>query len=418
MKRLILLFLLVTTAASAQQSYVYDDKAYIPAIKSVQLYPLGKEGVLPVVALRSTEQLLLSFDDISGQSRNLNYTIEHCDSQWQPSRISSSEYLQTFTEDRLTNYRYSAGVRQKYVHYEQIFPNQNITPKLSGNYLLKVYEYDATKPILTRRFYVVNSRVSISGDVVVSPNTALRETNQKLNFQLDYGNLMVQNPYSDIRVLVTQNARPQPSAWNVKPNFVRGQQLIYNDVSTNDFPGGNEFRHFDTRSLRLNSDRIDRIYRDTANIVMLLTDHPRDKVNFTFQYDNNGKFFIFNQDGRDSRTDADYAYIYFSLAANKTSKDGSVYIVGQFNNYQLNAESKLEFDDLSNRFYTRLYLKQGVYDFEYVWVDAATNKPDLTYLEGNHFETENDYQLLVYYKPAGARWEELVGYRVLNTGKK
>jgi hypothetical protein len=200
---------------------------------------------------------------------------------------------------------------------------------------------------------------------------------------------------------------------NTRPAYVRGTQLIYNDLNTNDLPGGNEFRHVDLRSLRLNSDRVDHIYRDTANTVMLLTDHARERPDYTFQYDNDGKFFIFNQEGRDSRTDGDYAHVYFTLAANKTDREGAAYLVGQFNSYRLDADSKMEFDKVSNRFYTNQFLKQGVYDFEYVWVDASTKKPDETLLEGSHFETENEYQLLVYYRPAGARWDELVGYRLL-----
>ena len=75
------------------------------------------------------------------------------------------------------------------------------------------------------------------------------------------------------------------------------------------------------------------------------------------------------------------------------------------------------FDANSNRYLLSLLLKQGVYDYQYVWVDK-TGKPDYTALEGSHFETENDYQLLVYYKPPGARWEELIGYQVLNSAKK
>jgi hypothetical protein len=182
--------------------------------------------------------------------------------------------------------------------------------------------------------------------------------------------------------------------------------------------GLNEFRHFDTRSLKLNSDRISHIYRDTANTVVLLTDPTLDQPNYTFYYDNDGNFYIINSDGGDSRTDADYAHMYFSLASTKPTGDGSAYIVGQFNNYRLDENSKLDYDAVKNRFYTHLFLKQGVYDYAYVWVPNSTNKPDNTFFEGSHFETENDYQILVYYHPAGARWTELVGYRRLNTANK
>jgi hypothetical protein len=409
-----LLLLFITLKTTAQQALVYNDMVYRPDIKSIQFSVVGKESSFPVINLRSGEQLMLAFDDLRGNTRNYNYTIEHCDAQWNSSNLSPTEYLQSFTEDRLTDYRYSSATRQKYVHYELLLPNQTIAPKIAGNYLLKVYENsDQSQPIITRRMYVLGSKVSVFGQISPSPNTTLRETNQKINFQLDYGGLTVQNPYNDIRTLIMQNARSQTGIMNARPAQIRGTQLIYNDVTTNDFPGGNEFRHFDTRSLLTNSERIGHIYRDTVNTVILLTDYSRDKPGYTFEYDNNGKFFVYTQDSRDPRTEADYAHVYFNLATNKTIRDGTPYIVGQFNNWRINAESKMKYD--GGRFYTDLFLKQGVYDYAYVWVDQSNN-PDYTMLEGNHFETENDYQLLVYYRPVGARWDELVGYKLLNNG--
>lgn len=411
------LITLITQGAAAQQTIVYDDMVYRHEIASVQFNVVGKDGSFPIINLRGNDQVMLAFDDLSARSRTFNYTIEHCDAQWNPSRLSPAEYLQSFTEDRIMDYRYSSNTRQKYIHYELTLPNQNISPKISGNYLLKVYEDgDQSKPVLTRRLYVLGSRVSAFAEIVPSPNTMLRETNQKINFQLDYGGLNVQNPYNDIKVFVMQNARTQTGQMNTRPANIRGTQLIYNDVNTNDFPGGNEFRHFDTRSLLLNSERVGHIYRDTAVTITLLADYPRDKPAYSFEYDNNGKFFILNQDGRDPRTDADYAHMYFTLATTKSDKEGSVYIVGRFNNYQLAPANKMEYDKLSGRFYLNLFLKQGVYDYAYVWVDTATHKANDSVFEGDHFETENDYQILIYYRPISARWDELVGYRLLNNG--
>lgn len=418
MKKLfyLLIFTFITFQTFAQTPY--NNNVYNPAIKSVEFYNTQKQGSFPVIALGSDEKVLLGFDDLRGGSRNYYYTIEHCDTRWNSSSLSTAEYLQSFQDDRMYDYSYSSGTFQKYTHYEIKLPNNNIAPKISGNYVLKVYEDgDQTKLVLTRRFYVLGKRVSIAADVVASPNTQSRQTNQKINFTIDYTGLPVQNPSADVRAFVMQNARTETGILNTQPTYVRGSALIYNDIAINDFPGRNEFRLFDTRTLKLNSQHIARIIKDTANNVILLADPVRNSPDYILLYDNNGKFFVLNQDGRDPRTDADYAHMYFSLAGSTPGSTGSPYIIGSFNDYRPDDQSKLTLGD-DGKYHASLFLKQGVYDYEYVWVDNKTKKADDVPLEGSHFETENDYQILVYYRPPAARWDELVGFRELNSVKK
>lgn len=409
-----LIFLFIAQRSFAQATYT--NSVYRPEIKSVEFYKVDRQAsVFPAIALNSDEQVVLGFDDLKGGSRTLSYTIEHCDANWNSSNLSPAEYLQSFMDDRIFNYTYSTATFQKYTHYEIKLPNQNIAPKISGNYVLKVYEDgDLNKMILTRRMYVIGSKVSVGGTIASSNIVSARRTNQKVNFTVNYGGLNIQNPNRDIRVFVMQNARPETGKMNNVPTYIRGTQLVYNDVNINDFAGRNEFRHFDTRSLKLNSERISKIYRDTANTVVLLGDPSRDRPNYTLLYDNDGKYYVINQDGRDSRIDADYAHMYFNLGTTKNPADGAPYILGQFNDYKIDENSRLQYDD-HGRYYTNLLLKQGVYDYIYVWVNNATRQANDTVLEGNYFETENEYQLLVYYRPAGARWEELVGYSMLTT---
>lgn len=411
-----LTLLFLAPAASAQSNIQYTDHTYRASIKSVECYNTSKQGSFPIIPLRGNEQLQLAFDDLEGRSRSYYYTLEHCDAQWNPSRLSPAEYLQSFMEDRIMNYSYSSGTVQKYIHYEVKLPNQNIIPKIAGNYLLKVYEdADMGKIIITRRVYISGSAVGINAEVVPSNNVSLRANNQKVNFDIAYAGLNVQNPYNDIKAVVMQNGRPETAQLNTHPTYIRGTQLIYNDFNINDFAGGNEFRHFDTRTLKLNSEHIVRIFKDTANTVLLAADESRNQTAYLFQYDINGSFYILNQDGRDASTDGDYAHVYFNLAVKGNLPEGDIYLTGKFNNYETSEDSKLTFDATRNRYTAQLLLKQGVYDYQYVLVNAATQKPDSRPLEGSYFETENDYQILVYYRPPGSRWEELVGYKAIKS---
>lgn len=411
---ILLLFITINTRAQTP----YNNFVFDAAIKSVAFYNAAKEGSFPIITLKSNEQVQLAFDDLRGGRRNYSYTLEHCDSQWNPSNINISDYLQGFREDRITDYAYSTSTVQKYTHYEVKLPNDNIIPKIAGNYVLKVYEdSEPTKILLTRRLYIMAGKVTIAADVVASSNVSLRPTNQKLNITVSYAGMQLQNPNSDIRVLVMQNERNETAQLNIQPTYVRGNQLVYNDVNIFDFAGRNEFRHFDTRTFKLRSDHVGQVYRDTAYTVVLLGDPNRNLPNYSFLYDNDGRFYILNQDGTNPRRDADYAHIYFTLAANKTPAEGNAYVVGKFNDYRIDNRSKMDYDPTKGRFFTEQFLKQGVYDYVYVWVDKSGKASDVP-LEGSYFETENEYQVLVYYRPPNARWEELVGYRMLVTQKK
>lgn len=418
MKKLYALILALSGALSSFAQTPYTNNVFNQTVKSVEFYNTSKVGSFPVINLNTAEQLLLAFDDLRGGYHNYYYTIEHCDNKWNSSGLSTGFYLQSYQDDRIIDYFYSTNTMRKYTHYELKFPNENIKPKISGNYVLKVYEDgDQNKMILTRRLYVLGSRVSVAADVVTPNLVQLRQTGQKVNVQVNYGGLVVQNPNSDMRVVVMQNERSETAQTNIAPTYVRNGQLIYNDIAINNFAGRNEFRRFDTRTLKLNSQRIARIYRDTAYSVVLLTEPVRNNPDYLFEFDNDGRFFILNQDGNDARRDADYTYVYFSLAPGNLPSQGAVHLIGQFNNYRIDERSKLEFDAGAGRYIGKQLLKQGVYDYEYTWVDNAGKADDVP-IEGTHFETENEYQVMVYYRPPSARWDELVGYRLLSTAKK
>jgi hypothetical protein len=406
-----LLFLLVTTVHSlfAQQQFNYQNTVYLPQVKTVQCYNSQKEQSMPVINLKTNEQLVFSFDDLDGGTKDYSYTIEHCTSDWKPSGLSTIDYLNTFANDRITDYRYSFNTLQKFTHYELKLPNAQVSPKISGNYLLKVYlDDDLNQPVVSQRFYVLESQVNVGIEVVPSTQVALRSTNQKINFSI-FHTAAIQNPFTDIKAVVMQNGISATAIVNSKPNAIKPGVLVYNDVQQNDFKAGNEFRKFDTRSIRYKTENVQAIVRDTAIQVLLFPDQPS-SGKYANQFDENGNFFIRNQDGRDDITDSDYSNVLFTLNAEPMGRKGDVFVVGGFNNYAMDESSKMAYDAVGKRYSRSLKLKQGLYDYKYFWKDKATGQIDDTLFEGSFFEAENSYQVFVYYKRPGSRWEELIGY--------
>lgn len=410
----------IQIATAQDRQFVYDNKVYVPAIRTVQCYNTKKEQSLPVIALNSSEQLSFSFDDLQGGSKIYAYTLEHCTSDWKPSRISVLDYLDGISEDRITDYKYSFGTLQKFTNYSINLPNSQIRPKISGNYLLKVYEDGKpNEAVISQRIYIVDSQVGIGVNITASNQVSQRFSNQKLDFTITHP-MPIQNPVQDLKVVVMQNFIPQTAITNTRPAFVRPGSLVYNEITANDFQAGNEFRKFDTRSLRYKAENVANIVKDTANNVTLFLDPNGNTINARYSngFDENGSFFIRNQDGRDQNTDSDYAHVAFSLAATPPNNNGDAYIVGRFNNYTLNNGSKMTYDAARRRFQTDIFLKQGVYDYKYIWFDKSTGKTDQAAFEGSFFETENTYQIFVYYRRPGARWEEMIGFTNVSTAKR
>lgn len=393
---------------SPKQELTYDDNTYLPVIRSVQFYPAGKENELPVYPIDGSSALLLTFDDLRADVRNYYFGIEHCDKDWTPSRATVLDYVNGFNEDRIEDFTASKGTFQPYTRYSASFPSNNTKPKLAGNYILKVYEdADKQRLILTRRFYVVNNLVNIAAQIQNSLQVDKRLSNQKLNVTLTTA-LTIANPQRDLSVLVMQNQRPDYMMRLQTPNFSGNNEFKYTDRETLDFKGNNEFRFVDLRSFRVASERMKTILIDSLPTVALYTDEDLHANSYASTFDENGRFYLRNRDLNDEDIDGDYATVNFSLKTERET-NGAIYLVGGFNNYQRRAENKMHYDEASHLWKLSIPLKQGLYDYAYIFEDERGGL-QTDYFSGSHFQTGNDYQILVYVRRMGTYWDELVGF--------
>ena len=396
------------------------EKVYKSNIKTAQLFQYGNQQGLPVYNLNSGNKLELEFDDMDGNYKSYYFTYVLCDYNWKPANLSPFDYIKGFTQNRITTYRYASIAYKKYTHYQAFLPSQDAVPTRSGNYLLKVYlDGDTAKTVFTKQMIVVDQNAIVSAEVVQPFSAQLFYTHQRLRFSV---NIKIPNTFSlaqQVKVVVLQNNRWDHAQRDIAPTFVRGNLMEYNSENVGIFPGGKEWRWLDLRSFRLQSDRIESGIYDERNAAFFLKkDIDRTSQQYIYFPDYNGMYNISTFESINPFWQGDYAKINFSFSPpdHLPYYDKDVYLAGAFTGFNLNEEWKMIYNTEKESYETSALLKQGYYNYTYIAVDKK-NLAIKTELEGNYWETENEYTILVYYKSFTDRNDQLIGMSTINSRK-
>ncbi len=395
------------------QFSIFNCFAQDPDIRSVQCFVGNNELSDPIMELNGTEQLTLWFDDLNEQRSFLNYTVVHCNADWQEDGLFVSDYLDGFDENPLRDYLLSFQTRVNYLHYELRIPNDDIRLKVSGNYLLKVYESDKSKPILTCRFSLYENSVEVPLRVRSAIQTGERCL-QQLEFSVKHQALPVRDAYKELKVRVMQNGFLLPWLETPVPFFIDKDEVSYTFATKNFYPGGNEFRSFDIRTLEFGAKGIQQVRYDEQGYpyALLNKDTPRESQPYIFYNDINGKFRVEAYRTHNRQIEAEYVATGFTLQMEELQ--GSVYVFGELSDRSLQPAFKMNYDNTREAYTLNILLKQAYYNYRYLYVDEA-GKVDLEAIEGCFSETENYYTILVYYRSVYDKYDRLVGMQSVNT---
>ena len=416
---MVLVSFLFAGSIAAQVNTITPDHIYYNNIRTVKFNQLGDPLSLPMYTIGTGEKLELSFDDMDNDVKNYYYSFVLCNADWTPAQVNQFDYMRGFSETRILTYKMSSVALQRYTHYSVQLPGTNSYPIKSGNYLLKVYlDSDTTQLAFTRRMFVVENKAGISGFIQQPVSPKLFRTHQKVNFEINTGALNIQNPFDQIKVVVLQNYRWDNALTNLKPQFINGNVIKYNAELDCVVPAGKEYRWIDLRSFRLQTERVLRSeYHSNSTDVFAVPDHERATKVYQFIKDINGKFYPATLDGYDPNFEGDYASVHFSFVAPEPYAAYDMYIFGEMTNYECNNENKLTYNPASRAYEGTLFLKQGYYNYIYGLVDrtVAKAKFDTELTEGDYWEAENNYTILLYFRPLGGRADELVSSITLNS---
>ena len=456
------LFLSFSSFAAYDDDYDFEfiNTEYNDDITTVSLEFNGSPVGFPIIRLGTSDYLMLKFDDLGNYEKSLYYRIIHCDRDWEQSSMRELDYINGFNDERIRNYDYSSNTRVQYIHYWQKFPNKDTQFKISGNYLMVIYEDNINNPILTRRFVVSENKVGIEVSNIYPSDVANLRYKQEFNVSVNVENLKINNPLEDVTVVALQNEN-----WydfrSSKPNIFGRNILKFNKLGTFEWWGNQEFREFDIRSFFRVGRGVKFIERNINSTDILLepTLSRRNKTHIA-TFDFNGRFFIENWDQlggtsilsindnissddrektlsdlvgnfsklsyeslannrpEDRNIYSDYANVTLYLEDDVDLRsDQGIYILGAFNNWLPSEEFRMYFDAERDMYVAHMFLKQGYYNYYYAIVDEEGNI-DIPSMEGSWNETENDYQFIIYYRSLGDLYDRVVGYRGYNTNEQ
>jgi hypothetical protein len=400
------LFFLIVLFTSSTLLHAQVSEVIPPySIKTVTFVQNG-ENVVPVFNLR--EGFQFQFDDLYGDEANYFYTITHCDYDWKQSQLSEAEYIDGFDDQRIQKVENSFNTLQLYSHYTLSFPNNFTRFKVTGNYMLTILN-NSKEVIFSRKFILYENQVSVPMQVRRARTSPFLDTKQNLDFSIKSDAIQFQNPLVNVKIMLMQNGNFNTAIKNVIPMFTIGNDLIYRYDSETQFWGGNEFLNFYNKDIRAANNTVALVRSNETYNSILHTNIARRNTIYTFFPDINGNFLVRNINSENNNIEADYAWVFFSLSAPEYFGKKDIYVIGMFDGYARSEENRMEYNEEKGIYEKAIFIKQGFVNFEYQIVDKKGVVDHENAVDGNFYQTLNDYLALVYYRENGQRYDRVIG---------
>ncbi len=394
------------------QNKVFFDNIYQQNIKTAQIKPINTNFSYPLIELNSQEKLILCFDDLNAENQvfDYSYSFIHCNRDWTKSELFFDEYCTGFENNPIIDYKNSFNTLEDYVHYSVEFPNNDIEFTKSGNYIVYVFkDGNIEDTVLTKRFVVYENEIVIEGYIKVSSISSMRTTSQELFFNIKGIDFSFQNPTQYINVSILQNNRPDKAKTSIKPRFINGNELIFDDYLQNNFFAGNEFRFFESDNIRFASQMVDSIRIIDDNYEFFLIPQT-EKKRYYFYNDLNGKYIVHNSLANDSDCEADYVPVHFYFEREYPYPENNLYIFGELTNWSYDDDFKMEYNNEKKMYEKTVLLKQGFYNYCY----KLQKHSDIAQIDGNYFDTKNDYVIYVFYYDDFLNYDRVLGVKILS----
>lgn len=383
--------------------------------RSMKVMKEGDFMAAPVIRLGSDERIIINFDEWNEDYSDLQYRLVHCGPDWKPSGLLESEYLDSFNIADIEDWAFSSNTFVHFVNYRIEIPNEQIDPLLSGNYIIEIFERDNPEETLAEaRFSVTEHSADVRGSVSARTDRGLNTEWQQMELAIVPTDVAIDDPYSMVRVDITQNSAPYTMKTLRTPSRIDGKNIIYTHQPELIFKAGNEFRRFETVRVNYNDMKVDSMRFVSRNYHAWLTpDGERASKEYSYDQTQQGRFLVREYNSTDSDLGADYVTVHFRLETPEVV-DSDVYVEGEFNGFRHEDAYRMHYDYNERAYLLELPMKQGSYNYRYVAVPrSGERKADPSVIEGNKYETRNEYRVQVWYRPIGGRYDRLVGDEII-----
>ncbi|MCF0181582.1 MAG: DUF5103 domain-containing protein [Muribaculaceae bacterium] len=406
---IICLFLTITAAAQHRDTH---SMIFSPSVKSLQLSPLSNPYMPPVIVMDTDDRLVCEFDYMDPDEHYLRYSVTHCNADWTPSQLVESEYVDGFNYADIPLYGHSQATFVHYCHYAFDFPNDDFVITKSGNYLLTVYEQDNPDQILFQsRFCMCERVVDIMATVSSNTDVDYNNEHQQVAVELGYKMGEIQDPYNQLKIFINQNTRTDNERCITHPMMVEMNKVTYDHMPELIFPAGNEYRRIETvnpKGYNLGNVRIG--YFEPYYHATLPIDLPRNNTQYLYDQTQHGYFTVRNSEANESATEADYVITHFVLNTGGPLNGGKLYLEGEFTHALPPVMKQMKYDMATGSYTCDIMLKQGAYNYQYLWLPDGKSVALTAPIEGDKYQTINQYWIRVYYRPMGERYDRLVGF--------
>ena len=396
----------------------YETRSFSDRFKTLRTQVEGRELFPPIIDLNTNEHITISFDEMTEEVSYLQYSLVHCNADWRPSALSDLEYLDGFNTNPIEEFDFSMATFAHYVHYSLTLPNEDVQFKVSGNYVLLVYpENEPERVLLQVCFSVYENNILVAPSVTSRTDIDYNREHQQVSVTLNANNYRIQNPYNELKVSVTQNGRRDNEVIVNRPLRVQGSQIFFDHDRNLIFEAGNEFRRFEMVATRYAGLGVEKIYHfDPYYHVVLATSEPRAETSYLYDKTQNGRFVIRQSGANDSDTEADYFVVHFTLDSDPIS-GGKIYIDGEMTNHLYTPYNEMVYNPQTGQYEKTLLLKQGSYNYQYLFLPDGASSATAAPIEGNYYQTVNEYLVKVYHRAPGERYDKLIGIGMTYSGR-